>query len=81
MKHELFEELEAFDPKYRDHYATVRAAAIAAGVHDMYLAWRKTAEGKACAAIYRDVPDYVSAIKAAQEAADRLPHNIGKSGD
>lgn len=79
MKHELFEELEAFDPKYREHYATVRAAAIAAGAHDLYLAWRKTPEGAACAAIYKDVPDYVGAIKAAQEAAERLPFNLGET--
>lgn len=77
MKHELFEELEAFDPRYRDHYATVRGAAVAAGVYELYVAWRKTDEGKACAAITRDVPDYISAIKTAQEAAERLPHSLG----
>jgi hypothetical protein len=77
MKHELFEELEAFDPRYREHYATVRGAAIAAGVHDLYLAWRKTPEGAACASITQDVPDYAGAIKTAQEAAERLPFNLG----
>jgi hypothetical protein len=77
MTHELFEELDAFDPKWRDHYATVRGAAIAAACHDLYLKWRSTPEGQACAAIYRDVPDYLGATRAAQEAADRLPFNLG----
>ena len=77
MKHELFEELDAFDKHWRDHYATVRGAAIAAGVHDLYLQWRATPEGQACASITRDVPDYLGAVKAAQEAAERMPFGIG----
>jgi hypothetical protein len=77
MKHELFEELEAFDPRWREHYATLEAAALHAGCIDLYKQWRKTPEGKSVSAFYKDVPDYVSAIKASQEAAERLPFKIG----
>jgi hypothetical protein len=78
MKHELFEELDAFHPQWRNNYATLRGAAIAAGCYELYVAWRRTDEGKACESITRDVPDYLGAVKAAQEAAERLPFNLGE---
>lgn len=77
MKHELFEELDAFDPKWRDRYPTIGEAAGAAGVPGLYHEWRSTPEGRAYAARMAGVPNYAQAIKAAQEAAERLPHKLG----
>jgi hypothetical protein len=77
MKHELFEELDAFDPKWRTHYPTIGEAAGAAGVTDLFHRWRNTDEGRAYTARMDGVPNYAGAIKAAQEAAERLPFNLG----
>ena len=36
---ELFEQLDAFDPKWAEHYDTTKEAATAAGVRDLYDAY------------------------------------------
>jgi hypothetical protein len=73
----VFEELDAFDPKWRDHYPTIRSAATAAQCDGLFVDWRNTEEGRAYAARMDGVPNYAQAIKAAQEAAERLPFNLG----
>lgn len=77
MKHELFEELDAFHPQWRTYYLSIAEAAAAAGVTHIYHEWLRTAEGKAYTERFSAVPNYLGAIKAAQEAAERLPFNIG----
>lgn len=52
---ELVEELDAFDPKWKDRYASIKAAATAAGLQDLYLRWAVTPEGKAYLDYFRDV--------------------------
>lgn len=47
MQHELFEELEAFDPRWQQHYPRIIDAATAADVLDLYAAWTKTQAGLA----------------------------------
>jgi hypothetical protein len=77
MKHELFEELDAFDPKWQEHYLSLRSAALAANCLELYDSWRKTPDGARVDRAVGGTPDYLSAIKTAQEAAERLPFNIG----
>lgn len=43
---ELIEELEAFDPKYRDRYPTLRDAAKAAGILPEFTKWLASPDGK-----------------------------------
>lgn len=46
-KQELIDELDAFDPKWRDHYATLLDAAIAANAVDLHAAYKDSPEGQA----------------------------------
>lgn len=50
--HELFEQLEAFDPKWQQHYATLVDAAKAANAYMLYENYAKRPE-----AVLIDVPD------------------------
>jgi hypothetical protein len=57
--HELFEELDAFDERWRLKYATLYEAAQAAGVVHMYENWaRATVAGRAYVTNYENLPDY-----------------------
>ncbi len=80
MKHELFEELEAFDPKWQSHYANIAQAACAAGVMNIYRYWIKTREGEAYLRLSAGVPDYKGAIEKEQESASRLPFGLSNLG-
>ncbi len=81
MKHELFEELEAFDPKWQTHYPTILAAASAANVEGLYRIWlANTVEGKDYFQRMKDVADTAGAIKRAQDSAERLPFGLGNLG-
>ena len=55
----LFEELDAFDPKWQTHYDTLRQAADAAGVIDLYRAY--TANGRRSA--LEHTPDTIGAVR------------------
>jgi len=44
--HALFEELQAFDPSWAEHYDTLRAAAVAACALPVYIAYLNTIEGQ-----------------------------------
>lgn len=82
-KHRLFEELEAFDPRYAHKYTTLRAAAEAAGVVDVFNDYLRTSQGQTYAREIATAPDVLAATRAAQESADRLPYrleNIGTTG-
>jgi hypothetical protein len=80
VKHELFEELEAWNPKWQQIARNIRDAAERAGALALYDSWLQTSEGKAYLQTLAGVPDYTGAIKAAQESADRLPFNLGNIG-
>lgn len=76
MKHDLFYDLEAFDPKWQMHYRTIALAARAAGVLGMFSEWLLTQEGRQYREVMRGVPDTLELTRLAQEAADRLPYRM-----
>jgi hypothetical protein len=80
MKHELFEELEAWHPQWRAQARTIRDAAERAGVMELYTLWLQTPEGKKYLVVMSDVPDVKSAIEKSQEAASRLPFGLSNLG-
>lgn len=65
---ELRDELEAFDPKWQQHYRTTREAVLAAGPRaiELFRAWC-AGLGKGCAAC-QQIPDTLGAIERMQEA-------------
>lgn len=80
MKHELFEELEAWHPHWRKVSKSLRDAAEQAGVMDLYLEWLGTQEGAKYLQTFAGTPDYLGAVKAAQESAERLPFSLSNLG-
>lgn len=62
-RHELFEELDAWDPRWTEHYASVRMAAIKAGLMHLFVAYRATPAGQEYERLLRGVPDAYSAIQ------------------
>ena len=79
--HELFEELDAWNPCWRKVYRTLWDAAQAAGEQERYRAWIKTEDGRMYERLMYGVPHYDAAISAAQESADRLPVGITTTRD
>lgn len=78
--HELFEELQAFNPRWQQDYCTLQAAASAAGLQDMYSDWCRgrgahTAGCQPC----RDMVAAVSALKAQAQTAS-LPFRLDTIG-
>jgi hypothetical protein len=78
--HPLFEELQAFDPRYAKRFATLRAAAEAAGCVALFTDYLRSTEGQAYARDVTTVPDVLGATREAQEAADRLPFTLDTIG-
>jgi hypothetical protein len=60
MKHELFEELDAFCPRWQATYPTLYSAACAAGVVDLYRDYLKTKAARPRARGELNVPDYLN---------------------
>jgi hypothetical protein len=81
--HDLFEELDAWNPRWRDYYRTIWQAAQACGVHTeiAYAAWIKTDDGRNYERLMYGVPNYQAAIETAQEAVDRLPVGLATMKD
>lgn len=78
MKHELFEELEAFNPRWQQRYATIRDASIAAGVLPLYVTWLETThQGALYSFRMRDVPDY--SVKRSSKTS--LPYSLDNIGE
>lgn len=69
-RHELFEELDAWDPRWTEHYASVRMAAIAAGLMHLFHAYRGTPAGQAYERLLSGVPDAYGAIQEIQNGHD-----------
>lgn len=78
QRHELFDELEAFDPKWQTHYPTLLAAAKAARAEELFCQWLSwTAEGNKYAHSMNGVPDY--SVKRAD--ARSLPYSLDNIGE
>lgn len=75
-KHDLFFELEAFSPRWQITYRTVREAAHAAKVDDMYTDWLTTDQGKRYRELHSDIPDTLERVKREQEASASLPFTL-----
>lgn len=75
-KHDLFWELEAFNPRWQTCYRTVLEAAKAAQVIEMYTDWLFTPTGKRYQELHNDVPDTLERVRLEQEAMQRLPFTI-----
>lgn len=71
--HDLFEELDAFCPYWRDQYRSIRDAAYAAGPHAllMYHSWIRTDDGANYERLMFGVPNYAAANESAADAAAR----------
>lgn len=82
-RHELWDELEAFDPKWQMHYDTTEDAAIAANVHGLwhdYCRDRRYARSMACQP--RQVPDTAGVVRREQQtaASTSLPYRLDTIG-
>ncbi len=75
-KHDLFFELEAFHPRWQTRYRTIKDAAIAARVEDMYTDWLMTDQGRRYTDLYANVPDTLERVRLEQEALARLPYHL-----
>ena len=82
MKHELFEELDAFDPHWQENYRTVHEAAKAADVFWLFEEFLETPEGIRYLETTAGVFDYLAAIEAAQKAEEEssLPYKLNDVG-
>lgn len=84
---ELHEELDAFDPKWKEHYPSINVAAREAGVLELYGRWLNTPDGSKYKASVAGVPDRVGDSKReaeAMRAPASLPYgydNIGEVPD
>lgn len=82
-RHYLWEELEAFDPKWQLHYETTHDAAIAAGVLELWQEYcREKGHRQSMACQPRQVPNTAGAIRRQQEAAasTSLPYRLDTIG-
>jgi len=70
-KHDLFWELEAFDPKWQMHYRTLALAARAAGVLNLYGDWLKSPDGVRYSVQMAGVPDTVQMIEDAKRIREK----------
>ena len=82
-KHELFEQLDAFDPQWQEHYHTLYLAAKAAGEEDLFRDFLTTPEGARYRLAYEGVPDTLKAVEKMQEqeANSALPYKLNRIGN
>jgi hypothetical protein len=77
-KHELFEELEAFNPRWQQRFPTIRDASKAAGVLPLFEEWlESTPDGLRYAVQMKCVPDY--SVK--RSDAGSLPYSLDNIGE
>ena len=67
QKHELFEELEAFDPKWQEKHKSLFEAAQAAGANDLLREYLETPQGESYLAHIAAVRDYLTEIQEYQK--------------
>jgi len=82
-RHELWDELEAFDPKWQLHYDTTHEAAIAAGVESIWMEYCSQLpqrHGMACRP--GQVTDVIRVVRKQKEAASSssLPYRLDTIG-
>lgn len=68
--HDLFLELDMFCPSWKLRFASIRDAATAAGVEDLYREWLATHDGMRYTKTMHAVPDTVKANEQARIAND-----------
>lgn len=83
-RHELFDLLDAWNPRWQTDYTSLLAA-VNASDEEIALAygdWLSTDAGQQYLATFKDVPDVLSAIRAAQEAEENssLPFKMSNFG-
>lgn len=81
MTHELFEELDAFNPKWQTIYSSLPIAAKAAGVSKMFQEWLLSPQGTHYQEIVRDVPDYEAYNEAERRMRGALLTRLPLGGD
>jgi hypothetical protein len=79
-KHELFEELEAWDRRWQQRCETIAEAAMRAGVEAEYEDWLRTADGIVYLERMRNVPDTLGAVRKEQEMMSRARYNLNTIG-
>jgi hypothetical protein len=84
-QHDVFLELDAFDPRWRSHYPTMKAACAAAGCEALRQDWIGSDAGAKIEAALRDVPDYLGDTLREQELSthtvDPLPYQSTDDGE
>ena len=83
-KHELFEELDAFDPQWQNRYPSVLSAAAAAKCKDLLNQWLDTPEGEVYLTNVAAVRDYMAEIEQYRRQVEAeqsaLPFGYGSLG-
>lgn len=80
---ELHEELEAFDPAWKEHHPSIADAAREAGVQELYLRWLRTPDGQKYSATVKELPDHVGNARKEAEvmhAPGSLPFGYSNLG-
>lgn len=72
---ELLEELEAFDPKWKEHYQSIAEAARAGDVMELYGNWLLSTDGRKYLEAVKELRDYVGESRREAEAM-RAPASL-----
>ena len=81
--HDLFFELDAFNPRWQSVYGTLREASEAASALPLYYDYMASNEGWQRKLTFTDVPDTVSRNKAERALRERMAHygkRLGSEG-
>ena len=68
LTQQLVEELDAFRPKWREEYASLYSAVVAAGAEKLFTRWLSTSNGEKYSQQFGSIPDRVGASKREVEA-------------
>lgn len=71
-QHELFDELDAYDPKWQTHYDRLRDAAVAANCMNLYYEFMLTPQGRHYQQLMFGVRDTVAQNRAERETRRRV---------
>lgn len=80
---ELHEELDAFDPRWKERYPSIARAAEAANVTELYGRWLATSDGQKYAGAIKELPDRVGDARReadAMNAPGSLPFGYSNLG-
>lgn len=83
-RHELFDELDAFDPRWQSKYRSVISAAKAAGVGELLRDWLSSHQGETYLSHIHATRDYLKEIedykKLREEEESKLPFGYSNLG-